>query len=310
MDNKERFANIMKVAASGGTVIPAFNIPYLPMVEPTIKALEKYDTFGLIEVARLEITKFKAGSLGDVAAEFNRWANPRVCSLHLDHVPIIDEDGLLVDWKSMISEGIALGYNSVMVDGSRLPLDENIALTAEVVGMAHPHNVKVEAELGAVMGHSDGPMPDYDEIFENQIGFTRPDEAARFVRETGVDWLSVSIGSFHGNISAVNKDKPKLAAKLDIALLQEIRKATGIPLVLHGGSGVQQSYVNEAIANGMVKVNIGTDTRQPYERVITRGGSIQEAQNAVMAKIAELICNIYNIQGTATKLEREVSELK
>ncbi|WP_319586290.1 class II fructose-bisphosphate aldolase [uncultured Desulfobulbus sp.] len=298
----DKLAKTVAAAASSGIVIPAFNAPYLPMVEAITTALAKYDAFGMVEVARLEFTKFEAGSIPEIYALFEKYADKRVTTLHLDHTPVIDEDGLIVDWKQHISDAIAAGYDSVMIDGSRLSLDENIAVAKQVVELAHPSGVLVEAELGSVMGHEDGPLPPYDELFASKAGFTKPEEARRFVQETGVDWLSVSIGSIHGAIAPSVKDKVKMTAKLDIERLKELRDATGIPLVLHGGSGVAQSYIDEAIKNGMFKINIGTDIRQPYERALAAGGSIEDAQSAVVEKMGELICDVFHIKGSATTL--------
>lgn len=294
--------DIMTAAASAGIVVPAFNVPHLPMAEAIATALSKHDTFALMEVARLEIMKFESKSLAAIAEEFNKYADRRVMSLHLDHTPVIDEDGIRVDWKSFIQEGIDLGYNSVMIDGSRLPLEENIAVTAEVVSMAHPHGVLVEAELGAVMGHEAGPLPPYDELFESKAGFTKPEEAKEFVQKTGVDWLSVSVGSVHGAISGAAKSATKIQARLDIEHLKKLRAATGIPLVLHGGSGIQMSYIDDAIKAGIVKINVGTDIRQPYEKTLAETGDIKAAQAAVVAKMDQIISEVYHIDGTATKL--------
>ncbi|MHB0913040.1 MAG: class II fructose-bisphosphate aldolase [Armatimonadota bacterium] len=293
---------LMNTACELGIVVPAFNVPYLPMMSAISDALTDTDTFALIEVARLEITKFGAKSLAAIADEYRSVADPQVTSLHLDHTPVIDEDGLLVDWRAMISEAISLGYSSVMVDGSRLPLPENIEVAAAVVEMAHPAGVLVEAELGAVQGHESGPLPPYEELFASKAGFTDPDEAKEFVEKTGVDWLSVSVGSIHGAISGEAKDMAKAPARLDIEHLRLLRDATGIPLVLHGGSGVRQEYVDEAIKNGIVKINVGTEIRQPYERTISFGGSIEEAQAAVYAAVKRLVCDVYRIQGSASRL--------
>jgi ketose-bisphosphate aldolase len=297
-----KLKDVMSVAASAGIVVPAFNIPYLPMAEAVAKALSEYDTFALMEVARLEFTKFGAKSPTAVAAEFKKFANPRVTSLHLDHVPVIDEDNLRVDWRAYIEEGIAAGFNSVMIDGSRLPFEENIAVTAEVVSLAHPYGVLVEAELGSVMGHEAGPLPPYEELFATKAGFTRPDEAREFVEKTRVDWLSVSVGSVHGAISGAARDQAKIQAKIDIERLRKLREATGIPLVLHGGSGIQQSYIDDAIKNGIAKINVGTDIRQPYERVLADTGSVEKAQDAVVEVIGKIIREIYHIEGSAAKL--------
>ena len=292
----------MKTAARDGIVIPAFNVFHLPMIRTIVESLAAHDTFGLVEVSRIDMVKFQAKGVAEVFAEYQQCANPRCTALHLDHTPVIDEDGLLVDWESMISEAISLHYDSVMIDASRLPLEENIAVTRQVVEMAHPQGVVVEAELGAVLGHEEGPLPPYDELFASKRGFTDPDEARQFVRETGVDWLSVSVGSVHGAISAATKDQPKVCAKLDIEHLRRLRDATGVPLVLHGGSGVQPQYVAEGIRNGIAKINIGTDIRQPYERVIAAGGSVSEAQSASAEVISRLIREVYHIEGSANRL--------
>ena len=304
----DRLQRIMTAAASAGIVIPAFNIPYLPMVEATARALKECDAFGMLEVARLELTKFESRSLAHVAAEYHKWADPAITTLHLDHVPVIDEDGLSADWRTLIGEGIALGYDSVMIDGSRLPLAGNIEVTAAVVAMAHAEGVLVEAELGDVLGHGNGPMPPYEELFAKRMGFTLPEDARRFVAETGVDWLSVSVGSFHGAISAATKDQPKAAAKLDVERIRALREATGVPLVLHGGSGVIQSYVDGAIRNGMVKINIAADTRQPYERTLKATGSIEAAQQSVAGAIRRLVCDVYQIQGSGSRLRALIGE--
>lgn len=302
----DRLAKIMQAAADNGILVPAFNVPYLPMAAPIAQALAKHDVFGMMEVARLETVKFQARSLAAVYAEYQRFADPRIVTLHFDHCPVIDEDNLRVDWESLMAEAIALGYDSVMVDGSRLSLDENIEITAKVVSMAHAGGVVVEAELGAVMGHEAGPLPPYDELFASKKGFTDPGEAQAFVQKTGVDWLSVSVGSVHGAISGTAKDQAKVAARLDIEHIKKLREATGVPLVLHGGSGVQQSYVDEAIRCGMAKINVGTDIRQPYERVLAAGGTIEDAQAAVVEKIGQLVCEVYRLEGSASRLAQLV----
>ena len=187
-------------------VVPGFNIPYLPMMEPVVRALYDTGTFGLIMVARLEWMKFKSGSMKAVRDEYKKLKDLRFTRLHLDHVPVIDEDNLLTEFENIISEAIELGYDSVMIDGSRLSLEENIEKTSRIVEMAHKAGVPVEAELGAVMGHEAGPLPPYEELFSTGKGFTSPYEAKRFVDETQTDWLSVAIGNIHGAISAATRN--------------------------------------------------------------------------------------------------------
>jgi fructose/tagatose bisphosphate aldolase len=206
---------IIQHALKAGVAIPAFNVPYLPMIEPVIRAVADQNSFALIETARLEWLKFKAGGPEAVAKEFFRWQVPDHIGLHLDHVPVIDEDGQQVDYLTIIRQAIDLGYHSVMVDGSRLSLDENIAATRQVAERAHNAGIPCEAELGAILGHEAGPLPSYDEMFASEQGFTKVEEARRFVAESGCDWLSVAIGNIHGAISEGFKNQKKIAARLE-----------------------------------------------------------------------------------------------
>lgn len=289
---------IIETACQKGFAIPAFNIPHLPMIKPIIAAVRDENSFALIEVARLEWEKFESKSMQAVHAEFTRWEDQAHVRLHLDHVPVIDEDNLLVDYAAIIREAIRLGFGSVMVDGSRLSLAENIAATRTVCDLAHQAGIPCEAELGAVMGHENGEMPPYEEIFKSGKGFTKTDEAARFVRESGCDMLSVAIGNIHGAISEATRGQPKLAAKLDIEHLKLLRDATGIPLVLHGGSGIEKQYILQAMKCGITKINVGTEMRQAYEKGVVEGG-IEAGREAVYLKTREMIREFFEISGTA-----------
>lgn len=274
-------AEIVRAAGAAGLAVPAFNIPYLPMMEPVCRAVADSDAFAFVEVARLEWTKFEAKGPAAVIEEFRRFADRDHLRLHLDHVPVIDEDGLRVDYLGIVREALDLGYDSVMVDGSRLPLDENIAATRAVADAAHAAGVPCEAELGAILGHEDGPMPPYEEVFASGRGFTKIDEARRFARESGCDWLSVAVGNIHGAISAAFKDRKKDEAKLDLEHLARLHEAAGVPLVLHGGTGIKKEYLQAATRSGIVKINVGTEIRQPYEVAIKATGDVRRAQDAV-----------------------------
>jgi len=288
---------LMQRARQTSTVIPGFTIPYLPMMEPTVHALRDARCFGLIMVARLEWVKFEAGSPRAIRDEYQRVKDERFTRLHLDHVPVIDEDQKLVNYEACLVEAIELGYQSVMVDGSRLDLDDNIAATAKIVNHGHAAGIPVEGELGAVLGHEDGPLPPYEQLFASGEGFTDPDQAKRFVAETKVDWLSVSIGNIHGAISKSGKDKKKVQAKLNIEHLDKIHQATDVPLVLHGGTGIRKEDILEAIRHGLTKINIGTATRQPYETAI--GESVEKAQQAVYNAVVCLVRDELEIEGSA-----------
>ncbi len=285
--NQLTTGEIVRAAWASGQVVPGFNIPYLPMMAPVVQALRDGDCLGLIMVARLEWLKFESRSLRAIRAEYELVKDEVHTRLHLDHVPVIDEDDLRVDYQAVIAEALDLGYESVMVDGSRLPLAENIACSAAVVRLAADYGVPVEAELGAVMGHESGPLPSYEELFASKKGFTDPDEAARFVQETGVDWLSVAVGNIHGAISAAAKGREKPRARLDLEQLERLSRAARLPLVLHGGTGIAPSAIQAAIKRGIAKINVATAIRQPYEQALPRG--IPAAQQAVYDAMLALL---------------------
>ena len=293
---------IIRTARQKGLVVPAFNIPYLPMMEPVVRAIVDQDCFALIETARLEWIKFEARSAAAVMKEYQRWAQPDYMRIHLDHVPVIDEDLQRVDYLEIIREALELGYESVMVDGSRLPLEENIKATRQVVEMAHRRGVPVEAELGAVMGHEAGPLPPYEELFASGRGFTDVEEARRFARESGCDWLSVAAGNIHGAVSGIARDQPKVEARLNLEHLEKLYQATGLPLVLHGGSGIKRDNVLAAIKRGIAKVNIGTEIRQAYEQAWRATGSIAKAQDTCYERTCWVIRDYFGIAGDRAQL--------
>lgn len=302
MSPNNRIASIVRRAHSLGLAIPAFNIPYLPMVEPVVQAVVDLDSFALVDVARLEWIKFESGGPAQVAKEFDRWRKPEHVRLHLDHVPVVDEDNLRVDYLPIFREAIRLGYESIMIDGSRLGLDDNIAAVRQVVELAHSAGVPVEAELGAVMGHESGPLPSYEELYASGKGFTDPNEAYRFVEETGCDWLSVAIGNVHGAIAAGRKDLKKIEARLNLERLELLNRAVGIPLVLHGGSGIRQDNLLAAMKHGIAKINVATEIRQAYEAALKESGSVARAQQAVYERTRWVIADFLQIAGIRGKV--------
>jgi ketose-bisphosphate aldolase len=281
-------------------VIPAFNVPYLPMMEPIVQALRDTEAVGFVAVARLEWMKFSSGSLRAVREEYLRVGDARYTRLHLDHVPVIDEDQKRVSYADDIKEAIALGFSSVMVDGSRLPLEENIAATREVVLLAHAAGIPAEAELGAVFGHESGPLPPYEDLFASGKGFTDPGEARRFVAETGVDWLSVAIGNIHGAIAGAAKAEKKPATRLSIDHLRAIAGVTGVPLVLHGGSGIRKESILAGVRHGIAKINVGAAIRLAYEA--KRAQSIAAAQKAVYQATVQILTDELEVAGSARRL--------
>ena len=292
MNTKE----VILKAREKGKCVPAFNVPHIPMVKPIIEAIRDENSIAMIQVARVEWEKMQAQSLERIAEEYAIYQDPAHTMLHLDHVPVIDEDYQRVDYRSIIERAIRAGYQSVMIDGSRLSLEENIAATREAAELAHAAGIPCEAELGAVMGHENRVMPPYEEIFASKMGFTSLDEARRFAAESKCDWLSVAVGNIHGAVAEAVRNQKKPEAKLDTAHIAELYQATGIPLVLHGGSGVKHQYILDAISAGIAKINVGTELRQTYEFALQESANdVSFAQDALYKRtrtyIAEYLFN-------------------
>ena len=172
--------------------------------------------------------------IGDISRFYERKYPEVVVALNLDHGGKYEE----------IIQAIRSGFTSVMIDRSTLPYKENVVEVKEIVKIAHAAGVSVEAELGHV-----GQGFEYEETRDS--GLTRPDEAASYVKETGVDCLAVAIGTSHGTY--------KGTPYLDFGLLKELSKVVNVPLVLHGGSGTGDENLRKAVEIGIQKVNLFTD---------------------------------------------------
>lgn len=235
--------------------VGAFNANNMEIVQAIVEAAEQEKSpvimqasQGAISYAGLEyITR-----LVEIAA---RQASVPV-ALHLDHG---------TDFGQVV-KCIRSGFTSVMYDGSKLSLEENIAMTNKVLDMARPIGVSVEAELGKIGGTEDNVH-----VEEGDALFTDPEEARFFVEQTGVDSLAIAIGTAHGQY----KGDPKL----DFDRLQHIKSLVNIPLVLHGSSGVPDEAVRKAIQLGICKVNIDTNIREAF---------VGEMRRVMMEKPAEI----------------------
>ena len=279
-----------------GKCIPAFNCPHVPMVKPIIEAIRDENSVAMIQVARVEWTKMSSESLEWIAEEYFKYADPEHTLLHLDHVPVVDEDGLSVEYMPLIHRAINAGFQSIMIDASRLSLEDNIMKTAEASAAAHDAGIPCEAELGAVLGHENKVLPPYEEIFASKMGFTKLDEAKRFAAESCCDWLSVAVGNIHGAVAEAVRGQKKPEAKLDVAHVAELYSAAGVPLVLHGGSGIQHQCVLDAISAGIAKINVGTELRQTYEKAMAESNNdISYAREKLYLRTRDYIANyLYN----------------
>lgn len=164
-------------------------------------------------------------------------------AIHLDHGSSFDK----------CKEAIDAGFTSVMIDASHHPIDENIAVTKQVVEYAHARNVSVEAEVGTVGGQED------DVVAEGVI-YADPQECDQLVKETGVDCFAPALGSVHGPY----KGEPKLGYKE----MEEVRDLTKIPLVLHGGTGIPTKDIQKAVSLGTSKINVNTENQLVFTKVV------------------------------------------
>lgn len=222
---------IIGMAEAGNYCIPAFNVYNIETVMGVIKAAEEKKAPVIIQVYPRLLNEEVGYYLAPVVIAAARKASVPVC-FHLDHGP----------GEAEVMKALRWGATGIMLDGSAHPFEENVALTRHIVETCAAIGIGVEGELGHVGSVNDETMEEY----------TDPQEAAEFVKQTGVTCLAVLIGNAHGHY----KKEPKL----DIDRVKAIREATGgLPLVLHGGSGIPDAQVKAAIKAGIRKMNIGTD---------------------------------------------------
>ena len=221
-------------ARKGGYAVPAFNAENLEMVQAIVAAAEKMNSPVMIQTTPSTVKYLTLRqAVAMVKAEAEAAKVP--VALHLDHCESYEG----------VVDAMDAGYTSVMIDASKLPYEENIAVTRKVVEDARARGITVEAELGTVGGKEDGHSAD--------IAYTDPDEAIDFFSRTGVDIFAVAIGTAHG----FYKGEPKL----NFELLDKLAKAIEAPLVLHGGSGIPDEMIRRTIELGINKVNFATELR-------------------------------------------------
>lgn len=233
-------SELLTRAEADGYAVGAFNCNNMEIVQAIMEAAEAERSPVILQASQGAIKYAGINYIVALAREAAAGARVPV-ALHLDHGTDFAQVMLC----------IRHGFTSVMIDGSRYPLLENIALTRKVVEVAQAVGVSVEGELGRITGTEDEIS-----VAEREAFFTDPEEARIFVRETGVNALAVAIGTAHGRY----KGKPEL----DFPRLAKIRELTGVPLVLHGSSGVPDEDIKRAIALGVRKINIDTSIREAF----------------------------------------------
>ena len=217
--------------------IAAVNTPTFEMLVAAINVAERYDVPMILAHAEVHDPVNSIENIGTAMVELAKRSKAQFV-VHVDHGETID----------FIRRGFEVGFNSAMFDGSRLPYKDNVAITKEAVALAKNYGANVEAELGVMPGREDGK--DSTAGVGDRSLYTDPLLAADFVERTGVDALACSFGTVHG----LYKAEPKL----DYDLIVELRKATGVPIVMHGGSGLSCEEYRECISRGVQKINYYT----------------------------------------------------
>ena len=222
---------ILAIAKEKNIAVAAFNTPNLEFVTAVLNAAEKLNVPVILSHAEMHDPVAPLDVIGPVMVYFAKAAKVPVC-VHLDHCENLD----------YMKRALDVGFTGVMYDGSTLPYAENAANSKAAVAMAHACGASVEAEIGTLPAREGGEVV-------NAAGpvYTDPDLAVTFCRETGIDALAPSFGTAHG----IYKSKPVL----DLDRVKVIAEKTGLPLVMHGGSGVSDEDYRTAIRNGIRKIN-------------------------------------------------------
>ncbi len=229
--------NVLIKARKNGYAIPAFNFENMEMAKAVISECEKLSSPVILQTTPSTLNYISPVIAKEVVSFYSKDINIPVI-LHLDHSNSFE----------LCEECIRVGYTSVMIDGSKLPFEENIKLSNEVIKMAV--DIPVECELGRIGGK--------EETEEKNPNLTSVKEAVEFVKRTECSSLAVAIGTAHGFY--------KSTPKLDFERLKELEKNIKIPLVLHGTSGVDTNDVKKAIENGISKVNYATELRASFSK--------------------------------------------
>jgi tagatose 1,6-diphosphate aldolase GatY/KbaY len=233
-------------ARKNGYAVPAFNTENMEMVQAIIEAGKEVSSPVIIQTTSSTLKYADAATFFSIAKSLADKTDIPI-AIHLDHGNSFEICRYCID----------CGYTSIMIDGSKLPFDENVELSKKVVEIAKTKNLPVEAELGAVGGKEDEHSVSKKDAF-----FTNPKEAVDFVQKTGIQSLAIAIGTTHGHY----KEPPKL----DFERLAEIAKIISIPLVLHGTSGVADDDVLKCIDLGISKVNYATELRDVYTKGVRK----------------------------------------
>lgn len=268
---------VLAYAQKNHCAIGAFNTPTYENIVAVLLSAEKLGIPVIIAHAELHESIAPLAEIGPLMINLAKSAKVKVC-VHLDHA----------GERSYIQQAIALGFTSVMYDGSLLSYEENVKNTRWTTHFAHAHSVDVEAEIGALPSREGGALNPRATLY------TDPDLAKHFVEDTQIDALAASFGTAHG----IYKEKPKL----DFARIEKIHSLVPLPLVMNGGSGVPEQDVQKAIGLGIEKVNyysymaregVSATKKLLAEQDVTFYHDIAHAATLAMAKDAERAMKVF-----------------
>lgn len=239
---------ILTQARNGGYALGAFNAGNLEILKAIVQAAQNQQSPVIIETSAGEIQHFGIKNFLSVVENFRQETGLTLLT-NLDHGPGLEE----------CQQAIESGYNLVHFDGSSLPYEENVKITKPLVEEAHQKGILIEGEIDRILGESQF----HEEIAESvqaKGNYTDPEKAADFVSRTGVDTLAVFVGNLHGTY--------RQPPKLDLGRLKMIREKVDCFFSLHGGSGLLEEDIREAIKLGVIKVNVNTELRLAYKETL------------------------------------------
>lgn len=272
--------DILRIAEEKKTAIGMFNATGFDSLQAVIAAAEELEQPVIIAHAEVHNVYNDISLVGPAMIAMAKKAKVPVC-VHLDHGTTVE----------MIYRALRIGFTSVMIDASALPYEENLALTKQVTGIAHAMGVSVEAELGRLVTGESGEQN--GGVLRPEDYYTDPEEAKAFCKETNVDALAIAFGTAHGFYTA--------QPKLDFDVVKRVAAATGLPLVMHGGSGVSDEGFQKAIANGIRKINYYSYmSKAGYEaakKVIEQGNTkyLHDLEYAAMQAMKENVKNAIRV---------------
>lgn len=235
-----KMSPLLKKAREGGYAVPSFSVANMEMVLGVLKAVEETKSPAIIQIAEVRLNHSPLELIGPLMVAAAKNSSMPV-AVHFDHGKTTEK----------IKQALDIGFTSVMLDGSHLPFEENVRITAQTKQLAMQYDADCEGEIGCVGGSEDGSE-------DIAINCTSPAQALEFYEKTGIDAVAVAIGNAHGNY--------KQAPKLRFDILEDTANLVAAPLVLHGGTGILPEDFKKCISLGINKINIATATFDSVEK--------------------------------------------